>query len=182
MDAPRYSPDEIDALAGWLREGATASEITGLFGQQFRIVSRSAIMGIVHRNKMLKAIGFARNLGGARFKGAVPQQCERKPARQQRQNLHPANIRGKLEGRRLDPGLPEPKPRSVDDGVSPYVYDGSSRAILLIELGARDCRFPVNRAEPGEAHLFCGRPAAAGRPYCGHHCRRAGAGYRAEAA
>jgi hypothetical protein len=101
---------------------------------------------------------------------------------QQRQNLHPANIRDKLEGRRFDPGLPEPKPRSLDDGVSPYVYDGSSRAILLVELGARDCRFPVNRAEQGQAHLFCGRPAAPGRPYCGHHCRRAGAGYRVEAA
>lgn len=180
--AARYLPAEIDAIAQWLRDGATAREVTLLFSERFRTVSRSGIISIVHRNKSLKAIGFAHNVGGASTKTGVSRNVKQGTAAVPRQHLHAGNIRGKLEGRKFDPCLPDPTPRSLDDGVSPHVYDGASRALRLVDLGSRDCRFPINQAEPGVEHLFCGRPTAIGRPYCRHHCRRAGAGYRAEAA
>jgi len=44
--------------------------------------------------------------------------------------------------------------------------------------GVRGCRWPVNAADVGELHLFCGDPAEPARPYCATHCQRAGAGYR----
>lgn len=39
----------------------------------------------------------------------------------------------------------------------------------LLALGCHQCRWAVNRAARGEAHLFCGAPAAVGRRYCQHH-------------
>ena len=51
----------------------------------------------------------------------------------------------------------------------------------LVALGARDCRFAVNDAAPGEEHLFCGHRAAPGKPYCAHHLARVtGEGTRSE--
>ena len=44
--------------------------------------------------------------------------------------------------------------------------------IKLDRLGAGMCSWP--EGEPGtEAFQFCGRPAVAGKPYCGEHCARA---------
>ena len=45
------------------------------------------------------------------------------------------------------------------------------RPRLLIDLGARDCKWPVGAAPDGR-HLMCGLPQAAGRPYCPRHCER----------
>ena len=44
--------------------------------------------------------------------------------------------------------------------------------VKLEALGAGMCRWP--EGEPGtDAFRFCGRPAVAGKPYCGEHCARA---------
>ena len=44
--------------------------------------------------------------------------------------------------------------------------------IKLDALGASMCSWP--EGEPGtDAFRFCGRPAVAGKPYCGEHCARA---------
>lgn len=43
----------------------------------------------------------------------------------------------------------------------------------LADLKANECRWPVNDADHGEAHLFCGAPAATGKPYCPDHYQRA---------
>ena len=44
--------------------------------------------------------------------------------------------------------------------------------IKLDALGAGMCSWP--EGEPGtDAFRFCGRPAVAGKPYCGEHCARA---------
>ncbi len=44
--------------------------------------------------------------------------------------------------------------------------------IKLDALGAGMCSWP--EGEPGtEAFRFCGRPAVAGKPYCGEHCAQA---------
>nr|WP_235914687.1 GcrA family cell cycle regulator [Brucella tritici] len=48
--------------------------------------------------------------------------------------------------------------------------------ILLADLSRHQCRWPVNRANIGELHLFCGEAVQSGYPYCEEHCRKAYAG------
>ena len=63
--AAAYTEKEIDEIAAWLREGLSASRIAGRFSAlRGAPVSRNAIIGIVHRNTSLRAIGFANPKGG----------------------------------------------------------------------------------------------------------------------
>ncbi|AZO25943.1 GcrA cell cycle regulator [Mesorhizobium sp. M1E.F.Ca.ET.045.02.1.1] len=63
--AAAYTEKEIDEIAAWLREGLSASRIAGRFSAlRGSPVSRNAIIGIVHRNAGLSAIGFANPKGG----------------------------------------------------------------------------------------------------------------------
>ncbi|PBC02385.1 GcrA cell cycle regulator [Mesorhizobium sp. WSM3860] len=60
-----YTEKEIDEIAAWLKEGLSASRIAGRFSAlRGSPVSRNAIIGIVHRNAGLSAIGFANPKGG----------------------------------------------------------------------------------------------------------------------
>lgn len=163
-----YSAEEKVAIAGWLREELSATEIANRLSAQRRCaVSRNAIIGLVHRDKTLAAIGL-HGSGGARGVTAAPSQPR----------LHAGNIRGKKEGRAFAPPFAAPKPRHVDDGIAPHVYDDTSRHVALLALKDGDCRWPVNGAGRGESHLFCGQPSGLSS-YCPHHCRRAGSGYLA---
>ncbi|TJU93343.1 MAG: GcrA cell cycle regulator, partial [Mesorhizobium sp.] len=63
--AAAYTEKEIDEIAAWLKEGLSASRIAGRFSaRRGSPVSRNAIIGIVHRNAGLRAIGFANPKGG----------------------------------------------------------------------------------------------------------------------
>ncbi|CDX21673.1 GcrA cell cycle regulator [Mesorhizobium sp. ORS 3324] len=63
--AAAYTKKEIDEIAAWLKEGLSASRIAGRFSAlRGSPVSRNAIIGIVHRNAGLSAIGFANPKGG----------------------------------------------------------------------------------------------------------------------
>ncbi|TPK42282.1 MULTISPECIES: GcrA cell cycle regulator [unclassified Mesorhizobium] len=56
-----YTPFEIECIAGWLKAGDSASKAAArLSAMRGRAVSRNAIIGIVHRNAKLDAIGFRR--------------------------------------------------------------------------------------------------------------------------
>lgn len=165
-----YSAEEKTAIAGWLREELSATQIANLLSAQRRCaVSRNAIIGVIHRDKTLAAIG----LHGKVAKGvAAAPSVPRAP----KQHLHAGNIRGKKEGRALVPGFAAPKPRPLDDGIAPFVYDATTHHVGIETLKAGECRWPVNDAKPGEKHLFCGRISGLSS-YCPHHCRRAGSGY-----
>ncbi|RWC29819.1 MAG: hypothetical protein EOS70_23290 [Mesorhizobium sp.] len=163
-----YAPGEIDDIAGWLRDGLSATQIADALSRQRRTpVSRNAIIGVVHRNKLLKSIGFERQpshrLGGG-FNHGPPKAPV--PAKQ---HLHAGN--------RVFDRVVVVRPRPVDDGIAPDVYDAASRHVPLESLKPRECRWPVNNAAQGEQHLFCGQATDDERSYCPHHCRRAvGAG------
>ncbi|MBN9216824.1 MAG: GcrA cell cycle regulator [Mesorhizobium sp.] len=61
---PSYSDAELQEIARWLGEGLSASGIATAFSAlRGGPVSRNAIIGIVHRNPMLGAIGFANGKG-----------------------------------------------------------------------------------------------------------------------
>ncbi|QPC91880.1 GcrA cell cycle regulator [Mesorhizobium sp. INR15] len=61
---PSYIDSELQAIASWLKDGLSASGIAAEFSAlRGSPVSRNAIIGIVHRNAMLAAIGFANGKG-----------------------------------------------------------------------------------------------------------------------
>lgn len=52
--------------------------------------------------------------------------------------------------------------------VLPDEAHGAGRTLMM--LARHRCKWPVNDAEPGGIHLFCGLPADG--PYCDHHAFR----------
>ncbi|WP_027059844.1 GcrA cell cycle regulator [Mesorhizobium loti] len=59
-----YSDAELQEIARWLKDGLSASRIATAFSAlRGSAVSRNAIIGLVHRNAMLSAIGFAKGKG-----------------------------------------------------------------------------------------------------------------------
>ncbi|MCV3209628.1 hypothetical protein OHD62_17440 [Mesorhizobium sp. YC-39] len=169
-----YTPEEIDAIALWLRDGQSAAAIANRLSKQRKApVSRNAIIGVVHRNKRLAAIGLSGG-SGQPVKGSTGPRAPSVPRMQKPvQHLRAGNIRGKKEGRAHDPVFSAPAPKPVDDGISPHVYDATARHVPLVDLRNGECRFAVNDAALGEQHLFCGKAAGFGS-YCPHHARRAG--------
>ncbi|MBZ9986616.1 GcrA cell cycle regulator [Mesorhizobium sp. BH1-1-5] len=78
-----YTQKEIDEIATWLQEGLSASRIAGRFSAlRGSPVSRNAIIGIVHRNAGLSAIGFANPKGGRA--GGRPRKHAARPDRPSR--------------------------------------------------------------------------------------------------
>lgn len=129
-----------------------------------------------------EAFGPRRTEGGLR--ALMVRNRDRFPARSRQpggDNLRAANIAGKKEGRALDPVYTPPRAGSAEA----VAYDAASLHLPLDQLDARQCRFAVNDAAPGEPHLFCGHAVLSGR-YCQHHSARAFRGYwsglKAEAA
>jgi GcrA cell cycle regulator len=113
-----YTETEIDEIAAWLKEGLSASRIAGRFSALRGVpVSRNAIIGIVHRNAGLRAIGFANPKGGRA--GGRP----RKDAR-----LAPQRRRGKMAG-----GVTLSEPAAL-----------SRRAELVEVAGAEAANLPPN--------------------------------------
>lgn len=175
-----YSDAELQAIETWLRDGLSGGQIATLFSREHRPVTRNAIIGIVHRNKVLGAIGFADPAPppkGVRQAPRVPAPAKAmapKPS-STRGKLSPVRIVGKKESRALDPVFRPPQPGAPDHGKGrpPHAYDAASRHLPLEALGSRDCRFAVNDAAEGKTHLFCGMPAAPDSPYCAHHSGRA---------
>lgn len=59
-----YTDAELQEIARWLKDGLSASRIAAAFSALRGVrVSRNAIIGIVHRNATLGAIGFANGKG-----------------------------------------------------------------------------------------------------------------------
>lgn len=148
-----YSEEEIDTIAGFLKDGLSASQIASNMAGR----SRCAIIGIVDRNEKLKAIGFEHKPG-------YPVKCTRKTVKAKRKAPRPQTQTRKREPRMLIPFKPGrlPKPTAVTI---------RSLEITLAELEPGQCKFATNNAEPGEAHLFCGRPSKEGSSYCPTHHR-----------
>ncbi|MER8540282.1 hypothetical protein NKH17_12585 [Mesorhizobium sp. M1334] len=168
-----YSEAEIALIADWLGENLSATQIAyRLARQRGCAVSRNAIIGIVHRNKVLAAIGLSGPSGKPSAGSPVPQAPSVPRAPKPEARLHPGNIRSKKEARALDPVFAPPARRPVD-GLKPHAYDAAARHIPLEELRHGECRWPVNNAAQGEKHLFCGK-AASLSSYCPHHALRAG--------
>ncbi|WP_246800969.1 GcrA cell cycle regulator [Mesorhizobium amorphae] len=77
--AAAYTDTELNAIALWLKDGLSATRIALRFSAlRGSPVSRNAIIGIVHRNAGLRAIGFASPRGGR--SGGRPRKNAARPA------------------------------------------------------------------------------------------------------
>lgn len=122
-----YTSEQVEAIAGWLSEGLTASQIVSVFCRTFgEDRSRNAIIGIVHRNKRLAAIGLA-GRGERSEKQKVAAARHKKVERRQvrRAVLPPVPV-----------VAPQP-PKRVD-----------AAAKILADLAWSECRWAVNDAAP----------------------------------
>lgn len=171
-----WSHERIAKVADLLIEGLSASQI----GQELD-VSRNAVIGIVHRSRYLKSIGFARVAGG-RDGGTVPGQSARAPksVSVSGTSRHRTIRGGKLSLNRMKPPpvstpLPSPEPIAPRVQLEP-------RNLRLMQLTARTCKWPVNDPPRGvNGHLFCGHKTTPGKSWCAYHCERAfGDGTRSE--
>lgn len=146
-----WAEDEIIRVGELLAKGYSAGQIAPHLG-----VTRNAIVGIVGRNEKLKAIGFSRPPGGSWRRGATARPAQALPASPPKPRVPKHMLPG--QGR----------PKNAPTAAQPARKDVlTSVGLPMLSLGAFQCRFEVNEAEPGDEHLFCGREATG--PWCDHH-------------
>lgn len=154
-----YSMAELDAVERWLGEGDSAAQIAvKLSRERGSTVTRNAIIGLVKRSR-----------GGVRF--------DRPPTRTPPKASGSPDILPKVPKVRkhltISADFARSKKAAAPTPQAPRTaYDLASRHVSLADLGRWECRWPVNRAEPGEEHLFCGHRTKIGLSYCPHHMAR----------
>ena len=146
-------------VANLLREGKSAGQIA-----TYMEISRSSVIGLVHRDAGLSEIGFARSKGPSEkskaalssARRAEPKSASKRPARQL---SVVATVKAEEKGSETVAAKP--------DLVRPVTLDQP-----LAELSLNQCRFATNKAARGEAHLFCGLDTKPGSSFCDHHHSR----------
>ncbi|TRC72513.1 GcrA cell cycle regulator [Mesorhizobium sp. WSM4310] len=162
-----YSDVELQEIARWLEEGLSASRIAAAFSAlRDSPVSRNAIIGIVHRNAMLGAIGFANGRGmppaarqaageQAICKPAAAKQAKGKPSgkavAQQRAGVHAAGDARKNKARTRRESSPAwLPPRLFVREVGVLIADGEAYRLQV----PAPQRAPVGRQPHGVAMRF----------------------------
>ncbi len=147
MNGTAWTAEARNMVARLLRKGLTATQI----GEHMK-VSRNAVIGIVHRDKVLAEIGFMR--GGY--------------TRQNRIEAKRAAAKRTVVVKAVQPEpQPKPAPRPVVAFREPHVAP-----VPLMMLDACRCKWPVNNPPPRQPYLFCGEVKDATRPYCAWHMTR----------
>lgn len=123
-------------------EGFSRGQISKKISAEFNVViTRSAVCGVLHRNKPKSADYQKRDYSRRR-----QQKEEYAPARRFR-DTRPIEKHVAL---RQDPGEPSP-------------------GCGLMELNDETCRWPTSD-DDATVFAFCGNRPVLGRPYCSHHC------------
>lgn len=150
-----WHTNNIEKIADMLREGWTARQIGAHFA-----VSRNAVIGVVHRNPVLREIGFKRSPG--------PQNIEKVRA------ISVAATRGKsVRGGTVSlnkiKAIQAPAIVELFDAVPdiPGRFGAPHVAGMdLMMLNEHRCKWPINDGGP---FLFCGEAKKSDRPYCAFH-------------
>lgn len=190
-----YTQAEKDSIAAWLKEGGTATQIAAklsvLRGER---LTRNAIIGVVHRDKTLKEIGFDRGnqmRAGKRKDGSIKIKLPKAPAARRSNAPSPyhlpgrlfiAELNGETQGDEaysfLSPAIRTPGPVAQPHFV----------AMRFLDCLFNRCRAPISsdlEERPGPDMLCCGFHSEPGKPYCTYHKKRLcdrEHNYRAEAA
>jgi GcrA cell cycle regulator len=185
-----YTQPEKDSIAIWLRQGDSASQIAPkLSAQRGSPVTRNAIIGVVHRDKALKAIGFDR---GNKARAGERVKLRRAPkADRPRMRSAPGQLPGRLFLAAVDGidregdtyTLKAPVVRIPVPSAQPHFA-----AMRFLDCLFDRCRAPLSSGleeKPGPDMLCCGGLVEAGKSYCAYHETRLvdrRHEYRAEAA
>lgn len=132
----------------------TASRIAVFLSDKFGVaISRNVIMGLYDRNRAAFADMPLSNDGR-------PSHVKQPAARPRRLKLMPV----------INDVPNPPAPLDAEPADLPAMPSGPRPLLLtLLELGNRDCRWPVGGEKAGT--LFCGHPQAPGSSYCDCHKR-----------
>lgn len=141
-----WSDADKNRIADYLVAGLSASKIAAHFDG----VSRGAIIGVIHRDERLKAIGLT--------KRPPPRPKPELYVDTQKRITEP-HTRSRIR-------LP-PTPRKPDQAAP------VSREMLLHELDSQQCKWPTNDPPKGGVFRFCGHQRAEKGPYCTYHQMRA---------
>lgn len=150
-----WTPEQDKKIAECLADGMSASQIAAVFG-----CSRNAIVGMVHRNRELREIGFARSTGSRKAVTVKDVSISTRPRK----------IRG---GTPNTTRMKRVKPAPVIVPEVVELVEPSGSGLPLHELSSRSCRWCINDPAPGEGgHLFCAEVTEIGRPYCAFHYQK----------
>lgn len=145
-----WSDADKDRLAELLVTGLSASKIAAHFDG----ASRNAVIGVVYRDKRLKAIGLTKRPGFDKPKPEQPKTTMR---------VSPSlPLRARTRRAPKKPFVTRPEPAAP-----------ASREMLLHELDNRQCKWPTNDPPKGGVFRFCGHQRAEKGPYCAYHHSRA---------
>ncbi len=152
--SPGWSDVDVATLKRMYLEGQSATQIGKVVKR-----SRNAVIGKLTRlfqSGDLQRLKFARQQPRTAAIGPKPAKAQIKAA-------------PKLQLVRAEPPAPEP-PRPPKSGTAqaphlPAAAAWMGRALTLLELGPKDCRYPVSPHDAA-THLFCGEPARPGSAYC----------------
>lgn len=152
-----------DRVAVMLREGLSASQIAERLG-----TGRSAVCGVVHRDKRLREIGFRFTLQGGKSRKVKLSKIAGVLAAPKAKGIHVAAVAARREASASDPGTAD----LVRVPAHAATFDAGTRKVRLEDLKSDECRFPIG--DPREDGFgFCGERRLEGYAYCIHHCRRA---------
>ena len=151
MQSSNWALEHSEALREYVVRGMSYSEavdaINGRFGTAYTrsaAIGRARRMGLTSSNEPEER---ANRPAAAKLPGLLPSRPNRRPA----DEAEPPSAFERAEPVTL---------RCV--GISP-------RLVSLVDLQARDCRYPYGGDKEGEAIVFCGHPRFAGSSYCLPH-------------
>jgi GcrA cell cycle regulator len=147
-----WTSEAIEQLRALVEEGLSATKIGLALGY-----TRNAVIGKLNR---IRHEGVGETL---RLKGRFGPQAKRDQSRPRR--------------------LPKPEPRPMVEEEKPMsppplrLVEHKPGRKTFFELGRYDCRWTDSNGHAGD-FIFCGDETVLGRPYCAHHCLRAGDKYK----
>ena len=158
-----WTPEEKIRIAELLRQGDSGGQIAEKL--DFKI-SRNAIIGLVHRDEELRAIGFA----NPPFRSTATKPKKDKPLLpgHNKENRFTAMVKG---GVIKKPSLPLPRSKAapiVSASIQPV-------GVPMLEIAACQCRYPLWKDNGAPDYFMCGATTALERFYCeGHRAKAAG--------
>jgi GcrA cell cycle regulator len=150
-----WTDERVEILKKLWAEGLSASQIATRIGG----VTRNAVIGKVHR---LGLSGRARPARQARPKRTRP----RAPGTSVG---HGFALRGNVAFKVAPETEIEPEPEPEPEPL-PTLVVAEGEPVTIMSLSERTCRWPIGDPTDDDFR-FCGRPPAAGLPYCREHVR-----------
>jgi GcrA cell cycle regulator len=165
-----WTEQRIEVLRKLWGQGQTASQIAAILGG----ITRNAVIGKAHRLGLT-----GRPSPIKREAGASPQPRRRAVAPSARR-LPGAGQPGQVHGQPLpqthgvSAAQHAPAQRAetavpVTREAPPPAPPRQTSARTASHVGSKTCSWPMGDPKQPGFH-FCGEPAEAGKPYCGHHC------------